>query len=216
MPTQLRAHETRAAIISAAASLFRSRGYGGTSQGDVAEAAGVTKGALYFHFTSKEHMALAVIATQHEAAVAVVDGVSIDSFTGVPALLEMTYRFAQLLRTDPIVQAGIRLTMEASNLSSPVVDPYLDWIKAAEAQLQVAVLAGDIPESIDIAAAARFIIPAFTGVQLVSEALDGRTDLYQRIEEMWAILLSALVRRERLTTYLQLSADLRRDISLQS
>ena len=207
MPTQLRAHETRAAIISAAASLFRSRGYGGTSQNDVAEAAGVTKGALYFHFTSKQHMALAVISAQHEAAMTVVDEISIDRITGVPALLEMTYRFAHLLRTDPIVQAGIRLTMESSNLSSPVVEPYLDWIKATEAQLRIAALAGDIADSTDIAAASRFIIPAFTGVQLVSEALDGRTDLYQRIEEMWVLLLPALVRRERLTTYLQLSAD---------
>lgn len=216
MPTQLRAHETRAAIITAAASLFRSRGYGGTSQENVAEAAGVTKGALYFHFKSKEHMAHAVIAAQHDAAMTLVDDVSIDGITGLPALLEMTYRFAYLLRTDPIVQAGIRLTMESSNLSSPVVEPYRDWIKAADAQLRIAAQAGDVPDSTDIVAASRFIIPAFTGVQLVSEVREGRSDLYQRVEEMWMLLLPTLVRRERLNDYLQLSAKLRRDLPQQS
>lgn len=40
-------------ILSAALDLFVSRGYDGTSVDQIAEAAGLTKGAIYFHFTSK-------------------------------------------------------------------------------------------------------------------------------------------------------------------
>ena len=216
MPTQARAHETRAAIITAAASLFRTRGYGGTSQDDVAQAAGVTKGALYFHFTSKEHIALAVVGAQHDAGLTLIDDISIDRITGVAAVLEITYRFARLLRTDPITQAGIRLTIESSNFSSPIVETYYDWLRFAESHLQAAAVAGEIRDTIDITAAARFIIPAFTGVQRVSDTLTGRTDLYQRVDEMWALIVPTLVTPERVDEFLQMSARLRRDMELQS
>ena len=39
---------------------------------------------------------------------------------------------------------------------------------------------------------ARFIIPAFTGVQLVSEAFTERSDLIERVHEMWQVLLTAI------------------------
>ena len=216
MPTQTRAHETRAAIITAAASLFRTRGYGGTSQDDVAQAAGVTKGALYFHFTSKEHIALAVIGAQHDVATTLVDDISIDKITGLAAILEATYRFARLLKTDAIMHAGIRLTMESSNFSSPIVEPYYDWIRFSESQLRAASTAGEIQDTIDTAAAARFIISAFTGVQRVSDSLTGRTDLYQRIDEMWVLILPTLVKPDRRDEFVQMSARLRREMAPQS
>jgi len=42
--------------------LFASYGYRGTSLARIARAAGVTKGALYWHFTDKEEFFLAVVA----------------------------------------------------------------------------------------------------------------------------------------------------------
>ena len=45
---------TRLRILDAAARLFRERGYGGTSQRDIAAACGMQAGSLYYHFASKE------------------------------------------------------------------------------------------------------------------------------------------------------------------
>src|SRR5579862_2873728 len=49
-------------LIDAAMDLFASYGYRGTSLARIAQAAGVTKGALYWHFTDKEEFFLAVVA----------------------------------------------------------------------------------------------------------------------------------------------------------
>jgi AcrR family transcriptional regulator len=48
--------KTRAAIIKSGLKLFGSRGYHGTSVGDIATAAKITKGAFYHHFKSKEKL----------------------------------------------------------------------------------------------------------------------------------------------------------------
>jgi AcrR family transcriptional regulator len=48
-------------LINAAMDLFASYGYRGTSLARIARAAGVTKGALYWHFTDKEDFFLAVV-----------------------------------------------------------------------------------------------------------------------------------------------------------
>ncbi|MGH8596504.1 MAG: TetR family transcriptional regulator, partial [Gammaproteobacteria bacterium] len=49
-------------LIDAAMDLFASYGYRGTSLARIAQAAGVTKGALYWHFADKEEFFLAVVA----------------------------------------------------------------------------------------------------------------------------------------------------------
>mgnify|MGYP006132008237 CR=1 FL=1 len=48
--------KTRAAIVKSGLKLFGSRGYHGTSVGDIATAAKITKGAFYHHFKSKEEL----------------------------------------------------------------------------------------------------------------------------------------------------------------
>ena len=49
-------------LIDAAMDLFASYGYRGTSLARIARAAGVTKGALYWHFADKEEFFIAVVA----------------------------------------------------------------------------------------------------------------------------------------------------------
>ncbi|MGH7934905.1 MAG: TetR/AcrR family transcriptional regulator [Candidatus Binataceae bacterium] len=50
----------RAQLLDAAARLFRERGYHATSMRDIAKAAGMLSGSIYYHFESKEEMLLAV------------------------------------------------------------------------------------------------------------------------------------------------------------
>lgn len=193
MTQQARAVETRAAIVRAAADVFRAAGYGGASLADICAASGLTKGALYFHFESKEALALAVIDAQHDRAIALGDELLHSDQPGLHVLLRMAFELGRQLREDPVSQAGIRLTMESSNLTTPVVRPYEEWIAACDVLLRRAILDGDVRADTDVPAAARFISPAFTGVQLVSDVLTGRADLVQRIVEMWLFVLPGLV-----------------------
>jgi len=55
-----RSAATRAALIAAARPLFGERGYAGVGTGELAEAAGVTRGALYHQFADKRELFAAV------------------------------------------------------------------------------------------------------------------------------------------------------------
>ncbi len=206
MAQQQRAIGTRAAIIRGAAVAFRDHGYGSTTLAGLEAAAGVSKGALYFHFASKEALALAVIEAQHEASIGMGQRLLDATVPGLQALILMTFELATQVRDEPVVSAGIRLTMEASNFSVPVVGPFHDWISVCGQALRRAVDDGDVSADLNLEAAAHFISPAFTGVQTVSQVLTGRTDLFQRVEEMWSLLLPGLLSAE-------LSAERRASLS---
>ena len=60
-------HESKRKLLDAALRVIRTRGYQATRVEDVCEAAGLTKGSFFHHFTSKEDLALA--AAEHWNAV---------------------------------------------------------------------------------------------------------------------------------------------------
>jgi len=53
--------DTRERIITVAARLFSEKGFNATSIRDIADELGVTKAALYYHFTSKEEILHAIV-----------------------------------------------------------------------------------------------------------------------------------------------------------
>lgn len=72
---QARAVATRAQIVLHAAEAFEKAGFAGASLGTILASAGTTKGALYFHFRSKEALARFIIAEQHRISIADFDTV---------------------------------------------------------------------------------------------------------------------------------------------
>jgi AcrR family transcriptional regulator len=63
MATMTKSETTIANILAAAASLFTERNYADVTIDQIALACGVTKGAVYHHFTSKEELYLALMYT---------------------------------------------------------------------------------------------------------------------------------------------------------
>ncbi|GAA4736333.1 TetR/AcrR family transcriptional regulator [Phytohabitans rumicis] len=61
------ADATRQQILAAARELFVERGYAGASIKDITERVGVTKGSLYYHFSSKEEILHALVSPLIEA-----------------------------------------------------------------------------------------------------------------------------------------------------
>ena len=58
---QQRSEETRAKILEAALKLFSARGYNKASVDDICKEAGISKGAFYHHFKSKQALFLALL-----------------------------------------------------------------------------------------------------------------------------------------------------------
>src|SRR5262249_49685158 len=61
-------HSAKAKILDAAVSVIRAKGYAATTVDDLCAAAGVTKGAFFHHFKSKEDLAIAAAAYWSERA----------------------------------------------------------------------------------------------------------------------------------------------------
>jgi AcrR family transcriptional regulator len=60
---------TRAALVEAAASVIREQGYEATTLADVAERAGMTRGAIYGNFKNRDELFVAVVAQRSEPIV---------------------------------------------------------------------------------------------------------------------------------------------------
>lgn len=178
--------------------MFDRYGYGAATLSDVIAQAGVTKGALYFHFSSKEDLARTVIEQQHALSVEPARRRLDEHAPGLESVIRLSQGLAGQLMNDVVVRAGIRLTLEHGTFGASAANPYRDWVAVTEQLLRRAIDEGDLRDSIKPVALARLVVGAFTGVQLLSEVLSGRQDLYQRVEEMWDILLPSLVSARKL------------------
>lgn len=61
------AGDTKERILEAALKLFAQSGYSGTSMSDIAKQLGITKGALYKHYTSKQEILDSIVARMNQA-----------------------------------------------------------------------------------------------------------------------------------------------------
>ena len=52
-------HESKTRLLEAALSVIRAKGYSATRLEDICDAAGLTKGSFFYHFKSKEELAIA-------------------------------------------------------------------------------------------------------------------------------------------------------------
>ncbi|MEE1941973.1 ScbR family autoregulator-binding transcription factor [Streptomyces sp. TRM 70361] len=210
---QERAEITRQAILDGAARAFDTAGFGITSLSDIAQEAGVTKGALYFHFSSKEALARALMADQFDVA-SVIEAAD---RPGVQTAVDLTHRMAYDLRTSVRVRAGVRLVIELGSFTDPNPSVYNKWIETVRDCLAPAQGRGDIKPEVNVADIAIHVVGAFAGVQIMSQVRTGREDLHRRVADMWSFLLPGIVPSRRLSRFDPTgSPGLRASLSLPS
>lgn len=191
-PRQERAQATQAAIITAAATIFAERGFARTTLDVVAVEAGVTKGALYFHFASKRDLANAVIAEETRVTTDRARETLEGGFSAMETLIRLNRNLTEQIVTDVVVAAGVKLTTEELVAQLEIQGPYAIWTDLYVHLFQRALDEGMIRPGLDPLVLARFVVGAYTGVQLVSDSLNGRDDLFDRVREMWELLLPSI------------------------
>jgi AcrR family transcriptional regulator len=82
-----RTETTRAALMEAARRLFVERGYAETATPDIVAAAGVTRGALYHHFTDKQALFRAVVEQEAGAVAVEIERGAPETLSAAEALL---------------------------------------------------------------------------------------------------------------------------------
>ncbi|PJJ06241.1 TetR family transcriptional regulator [Streptomyces sp. 2333.5] len=175
MAQQDRAIRTRRLILEAAASVFDDLGYDRATIAEVLERAGVTKGALYFHFASKEQLALAVL-DEHVTDIAVEpQKIKLQEFVDAGQVL--AYR----LRSDPIQRGAARLAVEQGSNHLDRKQGMIAWTRFVEDLLNEARDRGEVLESVVVSETAELFVGAFAGLQLMSNALTNQADLSHRL-----------------------------------
>lgn len=188
---QYRGKVTRFHFVTVAAELFAAAGYHGVSTGEIVAAAGSNKGALYYHFRSKDDLVAAIVDEQHRRSIALVDRVTATDAAALEQIVMLSHALGEQLRESALVRAGLRLSTELADRTP--VHPYRDWIGACRTLLDRAATDGDLRPGLDLDAVARFVIGAFTGIRQLSGLLTDRSDLPRRIDELWALVLPTLV-----------------------
>lgn len=188
-PPQPRAAATRQALLQAGGSQFAAAGYSGASLREIVDRSGVTKGAVYFHFSGKPALAEAVIAetiATWERMVAEVEARGVDPLR---TLIAETDRIAELMTHDPVVRGGTRL------LNDPLVPTrwadvlYRFAEDAARTQLVAAAAAGLLRPAVDITVLARSLITLVVGHNLVCERTGTPAALPRHFADMWRAML---------------------------
>lgn len=183
-PRQERAIRTKALVLTAAAELFSEKGFKQTSVKDVADRMGMTKGAVYFHYPTKEALALAVVEELYERWPALLAEVQEQTSSPLRAAEEIFNRAAVLFRDDPLVQGGARLQIERPLIDAELPVPYVGWTVMITGLLVAARDAGELREGVDPEAAARTLTAAFFGTQHISDVQQRWADVVERWEEV--------------------------------
>ncbi|MFF4044694.1 MULTISPECIES: ScbR family autoregulator-binding transcription factor [unclassified Streptomyces] len=186
MAEQVRAIRTRRAILTAAAKVFEDRGYQAATIAEILATAGVTKGALYFHFQSKDDLAQVLLAEQ-------------DHRLGVPPrqskvqeMVDVVMLHAYRLQTEPLVRAAVRLSMD----QQPGLDrsgPFMRWGEVGVALFTQAQARGELLPHVVPAETSDVIVGAFAGIQSMSQAVSDYQDLTRRVSALLRHTLPSVV-----------------------
>src|SRR5580693_923669 len=119
-----RAEATRQSLLLAAAHLFDQHGYVGTSISDISRRAGLTSGAVYFHYANKENLARAVVEEHFASWPPLIERISNSAAPALEQLVLLSFEVARAFRDDILVRAGARLWTERKAIKAPLPPPF--------------------------------------------------------------------------------------------
>lgn len=189
---QARSENTRSHLVRSAAELFDRNGFAGATLEDVSRAAGVTKGAFYFHFSSKDELGGAIQAeacallraATHRATAAA---------SAVQSLVNLTHELAGWLESEPVVRASFRTARENGQRGKPFLDFHTDWLATVETLLVAARSGGELRDDVAVEQAATLVLTLSTGVEMLWWAGIRRGSIRDSLAGLWRLTLPGLV-----------------------
>lgn len=109
--TAAEAAETRQAILRAALSVFSQRGYAATTLDQVARAAGVTRGAVYWHFANKAALYQALLQSYGDRAGPILQQAAAEGGDFLTILRRILTRLLARLEEDGELRAVMELSL---------------------------------------------------------------------------------------------------------
>src|SRR5258707_2312184 len=181
MMRQARSEATRRKIITSGVELFNEIGYPATGLGDIIERAEMTKGALYYHFDSKESLATAIIEESSAHLVDAFRSITSSSAPALESIIHGVFVVADLLSTDQIARSGTQLLRAFGEFNTAAARTYTDWLDEMTEQVREAMDEGDVRPDVDPRAVGETVVGLLLGAELVSNATSSGTDVLERV-----------------------------------
>lgn len=201
MVRQARSEATRRRIIDSAVALINEIGYPAAGLADIIERAELTKGALYYHFESKEAVATAIIEEGMDTILGAFRSASRPSSPAMENIVHGFFVVADAIMADRMAQASCRLlrTFGGFNAAAKATygilqDELADRVTSAGEQ-------GELRTDVDADAVVSTVLASMFGAELISSALADGRDLRRRFARALEILLPAIVNEESLEYY---------------
>jgi len=140
-----RAPDTRARIEAAALALFAEKGVDGTSTRDIAKAVGVTEGALYRHFASKDDLARALFLSRYGEFAAGVEEIRAEARPFPETAAALVRFFYAAFDADPDAFAYVLVTQH-DHLGGMAADAPENAVAALARTLADAMARGEIAQ----------------------------------------------------------------------
>ncbi|MFF4551273.1 ScbR family autoregulator-binding transcription factor [Streptomyces sp. NPDC001435] len=186
MVKQVRAARTRQALILAAAEVFADEGYAQATLPVISKRAGVSTGALHFHFPSKDVLAREVEGAAADSVEKMAERCLSSADTLLQSLVNATCRLLAAVATDPVVRAGFKLGTDPSrNSGAGVPQWWCAWVHDLVVQAQDA---GELAADVAPEDAAAAVVAATVGFETLGE-VDGAWLSRERVSRFWSFIL---------------------------
>ncbi|MDX3243363.1 MULTISPECIES: ScbR family autoregulator-binding transcription factor [unclassified Streptomyces] len=189
MVKQARAVRTRQSLVRAAAEVFAAEGYARASLPAISERAGVSTGALHFHFSSKDDLAGAVERAAADAVEQLAQRCRNAADTRLQSLVHMASSLLLAVVTEPVIRAAFRLSGDPSRKNgAQMLRWWHGWVHDLIVQAQHE---GELAQDVSADAAATVIVAATTGLEVLGAA-DCEWLSVERMTQLWTFVLPRL------------------------
>jgi AcrR family transcriptional regulator len=187
---QARSEQTRLQLLSAAAELLRADGYAATSMVDIARAAGVTKGGLYFHFSSKDEICDEVQETAVGLLTTYVERLTEAQPSALRRLADLSRVLMRWLDSEPTVGASFRMAREIGFRDKRFVVFSRAWFTQVMRCVTDARGTGELRVDVPIEVATLLVVVMCVGLETVTSngTVTGDVDLIHAVVDMWQLI----------------------------
>ena len=169
--TKEEAAVTHATLLKAALSVFSAKGYSAATLDDVAKAAKVTRGAIYWHFKSKADLYNMLVEEVSARGAAVVQGAVAEGGTLIEILRRVFVRQCALIEEDKEARAVMELALFKTGLEPELQAGRKKQLDAGKALIagitdvmQQGIVQGTLRKDLDAADMARAFLAFENGV----------------------------------------------------
>jgi TetR/AcrR family transcriptional repressor of nem operon len=200
--SERRADTTRQRLIAAASRQFAHRPYSMVSLDDILAEAELTKGAMYFHFPSKQALALAIIDDLTEISRATVSELLTRRMSGLETLIDLIYLQAVQNTQNEVARAGARLLETVDNTTDLSTKVWQSWIEFVTTLIGKAVTEGDVVDHLDPEDVAKMLVALGAGVRRISD-LDQPERYLDSLQKAWILALPSFTNPDRIDYFTQ-------------